>query len=84
MEALSEAIHWVLHLDKSLVDLVTNYGTTTYWILILIVFCETGLVVTPFLPGDSLLFVAGTVVAWPSVWTAIVTSAVGAEVRRTL
>lgn len=60
MEFLADAIHWILHLDKSLVDLVTRYGTTTYWILILIVFCETGLVVTPFLPGDSLLFAAGS------------------------
>lgn len=56
---LQDAIHWVLHIDKSLIELVTNYGTATYYILFAIVFCETGLVVTPFLPGDSLLFAAG-------------------------
>jgi len=48
-----------LHLDKHLGELVQSYGTLSYVILFLIVFCETGLVVTPFLPGDSLLFAAG-------------------------
>ena len=53
------AIDFVLHLDRHLGDLISQYGTGTYAILTLIVFCETGLVVTPFLPGDSLLFAAG-------------------------
>lgn len=53
------AIDFVLHLDRHLGALITQYGTGTYAILTLIVFCETGLVVTPFLPGDSLLFAAG-------------------------
>ncbi len=48
-----------LHLDKHLTELVQQYGTLSYLILFVIVFCETGLVVTPFLPGDSLLFAAG-------------------------
>lgn len=48
-----------LHLDKHLLELVQEYGTASYIILFIIVFCETGLVVTPFLPGDSLLFAAG-------------------------
>lgn len=50
----------IVHLDKHLAVLLQQYGTWVYAILFLIVFCETGLVVTPFLPGDSLLFVAGT------------------------
>jgi membrane-associated protein len=62
-----ELITWfvdvVLHLDRHLQLLVLNYGVWIYAILFLIIFCETGLVVTPFLPGDSLLFVAGTVAA---------------------
>ena len=53
----------VVHLDKHLVTLLAQYGTWVYLILFLIVFCETGLVVTPFLPGDSLLFIAGALTA---------------------
>jgi len=51
------------HLDETLLSLVRDYGAWTYGILFLIVFCETGLVVTPFLPGDSLLFSAGALAA---------------------
>ncbi|SCZ46613.1 MULTISPECIES: DedA family protein [unclassified Pseudomonas] len=53
----------ILHLDVYLDMLVSNYGTWVYAILFLVIFCETGLVVTPFLPGDSLLFIAGAVAA---------------------
>jgi membrane-associated protein len=53
----------ILHLDVYLDMLVTNYGTWVYAILFLVIFCETGLVVMPFLPGDSLLFIAGAVAA---------------------
>lgn len=53
----------VLHLDKHLVDLVTQYHTWIYAILFAVIFCETGLVVTPFLPGDSLLFAVGALAA---------------------
>ena len=56
-------IDLILHLDVYLDLLVTNYGTWVYAILFLVIFCETGLVVTPFLPGDSLLFIAGAVAA---------------------
>src|SRR5690349_12352139 len=63
MELVSGAIDLFLHLDRHLNELVRQYGTGTYLILFLIVFCETGLVVTPFLPGDSLLFAAGAVAA---------------------
>jgi membrane-associated protein len=59
MEALRKLIDIVLHLDRYLKDLVPEYGGWIYAILFLIVFCETGLVVTPILPGDSLLFAIG-------------------------
>ncbi len=60
MEFLQFIIDFILHIDKHLAELVIEYGYWIYGILFLIIFCETGLVVTPFLPGDSLLFVAGT------------------------
>jgi membrane-associated protein len=63
VELLTGFLDIVLNLDRHLQWLVTNYGTWIYAILFLIIFCETGLVVTPFLPGDSLLFVAGTLAA---------------------
>ena len=56
-------IDFFLHLDRHLSEIIAQYGTWTYAILALIVFCETGLVVTPLLPGDSLLFAAGTFAA---------------------
>jgi len=63
VELLTLLIDLVVHLDDHLQALVVNYGAWVYLILFLIVFCETGLVVTPFLPGDSLLFVAGAIAA---------------------
>lgn len=59
MELLKFALDFFLHLDKHLADLLTQYGTLTYGILFLIIFVETGLIVMPLLPGDSLLFAAG-------------------------
>ena len=59
MDILPGLIDLVLHLDKHLAALLQQYGPWIYLLLFVIVFCETGLVVTPFLPGDSLLFVAG-------------------------
>ncbi|MBL8471786.1 MAG: DedA family protein [Rhodocyclaceae bacterium] len=63
MEFLAQFIDIVLHLDRHLAALLAQYGVWLYGILFLIIFCETGLVVTPFLPGDSLLFVAGALAA---------------------
>ena len=59
MDLLMQLMDLLLHLDKHLAALLTQYGTWIYVILFLIILCETGLVVMPFLPGDSLLFVAG-------------------------
>ncbi|RTQ53331.1 DedA family protein [Hymenobacter gummosus] len=66
MEIIKHLIDFVLHLDKHLVDLVGEYGVWTYAILFLIIFVETGVVVLPFLPGDSLLFAAGSLAALPN------------------
>ena len=63
MEFLSPFLDLFLHIDKHLAALLAQYGTWIYAILFAIIFCETGLVVMPFLPGDSLLFVAGTLAA---------------------
>lgn len=65
MEIIQNLIDFILHIDKHLVDIVSEYQTWTYLILFLIIFAETGLVVTPFLPGDSLLFAAGAIIAKP-------------------
>ena len=63
MELLTWFIDFILHLDRHLTDLVAAYQIWIYAILFLIVFAETGLVVTPFLPGDSLLFAVGALAA---------------------
>ena len=63
MEFMEQFVSFFLHLDKHLEYLIQSYGTTTYTILFAVVFCETGLVVTPLLPGDSLLFASGAFAA---------------------
>lgn len=65
MEFIQTLIDFILHIDKHLVEIVSEYKTWTYLILFIIIFAETGFVVTPFLPGDSLLFAAGAIIARP-------------------
>src|SRR5215213_6740393 len=60
---MSSIVDFVLHIDLYLGIFIQQYGTLTYVILFVVIFCETGLVVTPFLPGDSLLFAAGALAA---------------------
>jgi membrane-associated protein len=65
MELPSSLFDLIMHLDKYLGAFTSHYGTATYAVLAAIIFCETGLVVTPFLPGDSLLFAAGATASTP-------------------
>jgi membrane-associated protein len=65
MDIVHQIFDYFLHLDKYLVEIVKEYGTATYAILFLIIFVETGLIVMPLLPGDSLLFAAGALAANP-------------------
>lgn len=97
MELITWFIDLVLHLDKHLTELVAQYHFWIYAILFLIIFCETGLVVTPFLPGDSLLFAVGALAAidssgtlnalwlWPLlIFAAIIGNEVNFRVGRTV
>lgn len=63
METIKSFINAFLHLDKSLAQIINTYGTGTYLLIFAVIFCETGLVVIPFLPGDSLVFAAGSFAA---------------------
>ncbi len=75
LDLLKYLLDFILHIDKHLLQIVGDYQTWTYLILFAIIFMETGFVVTPFLPGDSLLFAAGTIAAMTgnplSVWVII-------------
>ena len=78
MSFVNNFIDFILHLDKYLSVIIQNYGALTYLLIFLIIFAETGLVVTPVLPGDSLLFAAGTFAAIGSLnifWLFIILSA---------
>ncbi|WP_353128590.1 DedA family protein [Parapedobacter pyrenivorans] len=75
MEFITSLIDFILHIDQHLLEIVNDYQTWTYLILFLIIFIETGVVVMPFLPGDSLLFAAGMLAAQPNelnVWLMII------------
>jgi membrane-associated protein len=74
MQIISYLIDLFLHLDEHLEAIITSYGVWTYALLFVIIFMETGLVITPFLPGDSLLFAAGTFAAegWLNIWVLII------------
>jgi membrane-associated protein len=63
LEIIKHLIDFILHIDKHLAQIIDQYHTLTYLILFVIIFAETGFVVTPFLPGDSLLFAAGALIA---------------------
>jgi membrane-associated protein len=63
LELIQQLLDFILHIDQHLVSIVQTYQTWTYLVLFLIIFSETGFVVTPFLPGDSLLFAAGALLA---------------------
>lgn len=81
MEILQNLVNVFLHLDKVLPGIVDQLGVWTYVLLFIVIFCETGLVVTPFLPGDSLLFAAGAVAAIApqlNIWVLLVVLSVAA------
>jgi membrane-associated protein len=86
MELIAQLVDFVLHIDEHLGEIIANYGTWTYFILFAIIFMETGLVVTPFLPGDSLLFAAGAIAATGAldVWVLFVLLAAAAIVGDTV
>jgi membrane-associated protein len=87
MEFVTWFVDFFLHLDRHLAEVITQYGVWTYALLFVIVFLETGLVVTPFLPGDSLLFAAGAFAAlgaldlWPLFLLLVVAAILGDTVN---
>lgn len=86
MELIQTAVDFILHIDDHLTAIIQQYGIYTYILLFLIVFLETGLVITPFLPGDSLLFVAGTLASRGAfdVWTLVISLCIAAIVGDTV
>lgn len=89
MEYLKYLVDFILHIDVHLNELILNYQSYTYIIIFIIIFCETGLVVTPFLPGDSLLFAVGAFAAkgsfdfWAISLTILVAAVIGDSINYT-
>lgn len=86
MEIIKLLLDFVLHIDKHLVAITQQYGNLTYVLLFIILFCETGLVIMPFLPGDSLLFAAGSLAALGSlnIWVLLIVSIIAAFIGDTV
>jgi membrane-associated protein len=63
MNHIGDFLNFFLHIDKNILTIVGNYGITSYLLMFIVIFCETGLVVTPFLPGDSLVFAMGAIIS---------------------
>lgn len=86
MNIISQLMDFILHIDEHLVNIVKDYGTLTYGILFLIVFIETGLVIMPFLPGDSMLFAAATLAPQGAlnIWILFIVCALAAIIGDTL
>lgn len=86
LELVTGLTDFILHIDVHLAEIISQYGTLTYGILFLIIFVETGLVVTPFLPGDSLLFAAGAFSALESLnlWLLLILLTIAAVAGDTL
>jgi membrane-associated protein len=87
MEFITWLISFIMHIDKHLIYIIQQYGTLTYFIMFLIIFCETGLVVTPLLPGDSLIFALGALAAGGEIdialisWVLVVAAILGDTVN---
>jgi membrane-associated protein len=86
MNLINYLIDFILHLDAKLAMIITQYGAWTYAILFLVIFMETGFVITPFLPGDSLLFAAGSFAArgWLNVWVLLILLSIAAVLGDTV
>lgn len=86
MDLINTLVEMFLHLDEQLANIISQYGTWTYAILFLIIFMETGFVVTPFLPGDSLLFAAGSFAGLGSLnlWVLLILLSIAAVVGDTV
>jgi membrane-associated protein len=86
MDLIHSLIDFILHLDVKLAQIITQYGAWTYGILFFVIFMETGFVITPFLPGDSLLFAAGTFAArgWLNVWVLLILLSIAAVLGDTV